>query len=332
MSHSLVSLIICTYNRERFLEKCIDSLVVQTSDIKAIEVIVVDNNSTDGTHDVVTRYRNRIPAIKYVFEKEQGLSHARNRGCREASGEYLAYLDDDATAPPQYLENIVDVITHHHPDILGGPIYPYYLDPKPRWFKDEYEIRKHAEKTGFIDSCRASGGNFIIRRDLLIQLGMFDVNLGMIGETVRLGEERAVIERYRELTPPGKRKGYYSLECYVNHYVPPSKMKIRNFLKRFYAAGKSSVLVKNKKPKLAIRKMVELFPHMIGDIRHQIKKSGWKHIDFLYVASRSLIRLGNIVQLFKYGPVAVFKPHIKRAFGKIKRGIVPTQLNKGKGK
>jgi glucosyl-dolichyl phosphate glucuronosyltransferase len=236
----LLSIIICTYNRAERLADCLEGIVKQQSTSVSFEVIVVDNNSRDNTKELVAGFSSKIPNLRYVFEEKQGLSYARNRGCREAKAACLVYLDDDAIAPPEYLANIVKVTKEHSPDILGGPVYPYYTTPRPRWFKDEYEIRKYADNSGFSATAAVSGGNFIIRKKLLEKLGGFDVKLGMIGGKLGLGEERKVLEQYRASTPPAEQKVYYALECYITHHVPPEKMTLRYIMKRAYIAGKRS--------------------------------------------------------------------------------------------
>jgi glycosyltransferase involved in cell wall biosynthesis len=240
MDKLLISVIICTYNRAALLANCLESLLKQQPPPDAGEIIVVDNNSTDNTKELVSQYKSKIPHLKYVFEKNQGLSYARNRGCAEAGAIYLCYLDDDAAAPPEYLSNIARIINEYSPDILGGPVYPYYTTNKPRWFKDEYETRKYADKSGFSASAAVSGGNYIIKKNLLEKLGMFDVKLGMIGGKMGLGEERKVLEQYRSVTPAAAQKVYYALDCYINHHVPREKMTLRYLIKRSYTAGKMS--------------------------------------------------------------------------------------------
>jgi glucosyl-dolichyl phosphate glucuronosyltransferase len=233
----LLTVIICTYNRAKRLADCLESIVKQQATSVTFEVIVVDNNSKDSTKELVAQFNNKIPDLMYVFEGNQGLSYARNRGSGEAKAAYLVYLDDDAIAPPDYLANIARVIKEYSPDILGGPVYPYYNTPKPRWFKDEYEIRKYVEKSGFSSTASVSGGNFTIKKALLEKLGGFDVTLGMIGGKLGLGEERKVLEQYRASTPLLEQKVYYALECNITHHVPPEKMTLRYIVKRSYLAG-----------------------------------------------------------------------------------------------
>ncbi|MGB5916428.1 MAG: glycosyltransferase family A protein, partial [Phormidesmis sp.] len=102
MTVPLISAIICTHNREQYLGAAIDSLLAQTLD--CYEIIVVDNASTDATAAIA---KSRVDSaannaantkVRYIYEPTLGLSVARNRGAKEAQGEILAYLDDDAEA------------------------------------------------------------------------------------------------------------------------------------------------------------------------------------------------------------------------------------------
>jgi len=94
----VLSILVCTYNRKDFLQLCLDSIIEQTKyySEKEIEIIVIDNNSKDGTKNLVEQYKTITP-ITYYIEEEQGLSHARNAGINIANGNYIAFIDDDAT-------------------------------------------------------------------------------------------------------------------------------------------------------------------------------------------------------------------------------------------
>ena len=238
-SGKTISVIICTYNRADLLRKCLDSLEFQLTGILTCEVIVVDGSSNDETKLLVAEYTARLPAIRYVYEEKQGHSNARNRGYYEACGDYLIYLDDDAFVPHDYLENVMQVISKYSPDIMGGPVYPYYNTPKPWWFRDEFEIRKYKTESGFCTRCGISGGNFIIRKHLLGTLGLFDSGYGMSGGKLGMLDERKVLETYRASIPSEQQRVYYSLECFVNHYTPSEKMRLRYILKRSFVAGKA---------------------------------------------------------------------------------------------
>lgn len=242
-----LSIVVCTFDRAHLLRACLDSLLPQMDRFTHnTEVIVVDNNSTDDTPALLRDYAKARPWMVCERETRQGLSHARNRGAERARGTYLCFLDDDGKAGAEYLENLHRVIREHRPDIFGGPVYPYYTSPKPAWFRDEFEIRKHAQRSGFCN-CAISGGNFVIRKALLYELGMFSPDLGMVGNRVRLGEERAVLERYRGTREADCQRVYYCLECYILHHVPAHKMTRWYLLKRGFQAGRANVVAKNER-------------------------------------------------------------------------------------
>src|SRR5215210_4422246 len=102
------SVIVCTYNRQKFIGACLHCLAGQTLPIGNWEVIVVDNNSTDRSASIIQTFISSHPQLpfRYVFEKEQGLSFARNRGIAESRGVVLVYIDDDVEVAPAYLQVI----------------------------------------------------------------------------------------------------------------------------------------------------------------------------------------------------------------------------------
>jgi glycosyltransferase involved in cell wall biosynthesis len=101
----LVSVIIPTYNRERTIERAVDSVLAQTW--QSIELIVVDDGSVDRTVDILARYGNRIVVIK---QKNQGPSAARNTGIKAATGEIVAFLDSDDSWLPEKIERQVHLL------------------------------------------------------------------------------------------------------------------------------------------------------------------------------------------------------------------------------
>lgn len=99
----MLSVLVPTRNRSLFLDKCLDSLVSQST--QPDEVVVVDNSSTDLTKKVVNCYKNLLP-IRYVLEKRVGIPYARNSAVQKASGDILAFIDDDCVADRHWVRNI----------------------------------------------------------------------------------------------------------------------------------------------------------------------------------------------------------------------------------
>ena len=112
---SLVSIIIPTYNTEKYIEKCIQSVLEQT--YTDYEIIIVDDCSTDNSMDVVARFKDpRIKVIKN--EINRGPSYSRNRGIQLSKGDFIALLDSDDWWTPNRLEVMMDFIESHHADVL----------------------------------------------------------------------------------------------------------------------------------------------------------------------------------------------------------------------
>ena len=133
----MISVLICTYNRAKYLGPLLNSLAANDLASTAYEIIVVDNNCTDDTPQVCATFAQTHPSIQfhYCIEAEQGLSAARNRAIREAKGSILVYVDDDALVDTWYLRTIYEYLKSH-PDIsaVGGPIIPLYENvEEPKW-------------------------------------------------------------------------------------------------------------------------------------------------------------------------------------------------------
>jgi len=297
MSAAHLSVIVCTYNRRDLLAGCLQSLGGQLLCPARFEVVVVDNNSDDDTAAVVARHRAMLPNLRYVFEPTQGLSHARNRGSAVAVGTHLVYVDDDTRLPATYLSCVLDTIERNQPDLLGGPVYPFYTEAKPPWFKDHYEIRKYTEVSGFSTTCGVSGMNFVIRKDLLGHLGGFDPSLGMRGAEQGFGEERKVLETYRAVTPLDQQRVYYDLDCMVLHHVPRYKMRLSYILGRGFRGGRMLVAVTGRGATAkSFATLVIRYPRSFANVLREAFGGGWRHLDSLQIARSLAIQAGKFVE------------------------------------
>ena len=103
-----ITVILCTYNRCQSLVRALDSLAASIlSETIEWEVLVVDNNSSDQTKAIVEDFCRQYPGrFRYLFEPQQGKSYALNAGIREARGDILAFVDDDVTVEPMWLQNL----------------------------------------------------------------------------------------------------------------------------------------------------------------------------------------------------------------------------------
>lgn len=115
----LVSVIIPVYNVEKYLSKCIDSVLKQS--LKLVEIIIVNDGSTDGSVDIIDDYKNKYPEVIRAFYKENGgLSSARNFAIERAKGEYITFLDSDDYLDHDYLEKLYKVAKENNSDMVCG--------------------------------------------------------------------------------------------------------------------------------------------------------------------------------------------------------------------
>jgi glycosyltransferase involved in cell wall biosynthesis len=237
----LVSICICTYNRCRILAHCLQSIARLTCPPShKLEVIVIDNNSDDETSNLVEGLLDNFPwKIRYVFERQQGLSAARNRAVEEAKGQYIAFLDDECVVDPKWFCVAISDIEKFQPFFLGGPYVGAFLArDRPRWFKIEYGnayFLTYRFQKGFHSQFRPSGGNMFVKREVFGAL-RFDNSFGMRGSRVGIREEIDLQERFRR-DHISQDLFFYDPELLIRHFILPEKMTLTYRIKRVFAAG-----------------------------------------------------------------------------------------------
>jgi len=193
----VLSIIICSYNRASYISDALDSLYTQTSGLDCFEAIIVDNNSTDNTAEVFTQWRTAQPqgAFTYLTESQQGASFARNTGAAMAKGDWLCFMDDDAVATPNYVENILKHIETKPEAVgFGGRIIPKYIPTEPKWMS--YYVSSLVGNFDYAPiACAFAPGkyplesNMIVKKDIYEQIGGFNTNLPGVVGTLRIGGE-----------------------------------------------------------------------------------------------------------------------------------------------
>ncbi|MBW4566564.1 MAG: glycosyltransferase family 2 protein [Tolypothrix carrinoi HA7290-LM1] len=235
-----ISAIICTHNRDTYLGAAIDSLLKQEF-AAGFEVVVVDNNSSDRTREVVEQ-RLSDPRLKYVFEPVLGLSVARNTGAKESRGEILAYLDDDAVASSHWLQILYSAYENNSKiAIAGGKVtllWPQGIQ-QPRWLSPGLAANLGAYDLGdsivYIEQpgLTPRGLNYSIRRSFLNEIGGFDPNLGRVGKNLLSNEEL-------QMTELALQRGWqvaYLPDALVAHNVAPERLNRSWFLNRGWWQG-----------------------------------------------------------------------------------------------
>ena len=135
-----LDVIVPTYNRQDLLPLALNSLFA--AEIPAgvdVTVTVVDNNSTDGTRQLIESFRKQFgERIQYCFEAQQGRSHALNAGIAATSGDLVGIIDDDEEIDPSWYKTAVEALTPGDLDFIGGPYVPRWANEPPEWMPREY--------------------------------------------------------------------------------------------------------------------------------------------------------------------------------------------------
>jgi len=221
-----VSIVICTHRRPELLRIVLGSLTHQDAQQNAFEVIVVDNDFQPNrqVQDMVIQFAKGLP-LRYVHEPKVGLSYARNSGGKAAQAGYICYIDDDTCIPSQYVKVLVQVIERVCPHICGGPYQPFYLDPKPAWFKDAYGSHGFGAIGRFLGPDEyLSGMNITLNKHVLEKLDWFSPQYGMTGDRLGYGEETDLQIRAWKLIPD--LKVYNDPNLCLYHLVPKRKFSL----------------------------------------------------------------------------------------------------------
>jgi len=184
--------------------------------------------------------------FKVVAEPQVGLCRARNRGWTESSGDYVAYIDDDAKATPDWCGKIIDAFEKVTPKpvAVGGEIHPWYETQPPIWFIDDFEIRSWGDTAKFIENKYGfSGSNMAFQTRLFDLYGGFPTEFGMVGKKLRIGDEANLFRKIYEKEP----LLWYDPKILVYHWAPSKNMTVRYRLYRKYKAGEASVFLKDRK-------------------------------------------------------------------------------------
>jgi len=275
-----ITIAICTYNRCAALEETLASLLaVRMPDGLPIEILVVDNNSTDGTKDAVERFGVVQPGtIRYVFEPRQGLSHARNAAIAYARAPVLAYVDDDVLFHPHWLLALLERFAAD-PDLmcLGGRVVPVFEGGQPSWLTPYLasaygELDAGSEPRPLRYPEHPYGLNMAFRREVLDALGGFDPRLGRSGARLLSGEETELFARAHRA---GLKTGY-TPDAVVFHRIPRSRATRSWALRRYYWAGVSRAIMHRGLSPLTVRERLRLACYELAHLSRMVAGQPWR--------------------------------------------------------
>lgn len=237
------SVIICCYTLDRYRDvlEAVHSALDQTQ--PSLDVIVVVDHNTE----LYARLKKDLPASVTLTLNDgvKGLSAGRNIGAQAAKGEVLAFLDDDAVAEREWLENLIAPFVDPQVMAVGGRAVPFWVQgEESQWLPNEllwilgcsYEGMPIGE--GQVRN--VMGCNMAIRADMLSRVGFFNTELGRTGMS-GAAEETEISMRLTDLSD-GARIAYQS-SALVHHKVPPSRLTLRYLLLRSWDEGRSKAIL-----------------------------------------------------------------------------------------
>jgi succinoglycan biosynthesis protein ExoM len=228
----------CTFDREIMARRTIESVYAQNLSAGLdFEMIVVDNTASGNARGWVASLFEHNPSPRYVHEPSPGISHARNAGVAAARGEFLAFIDDDETAEPDWLANLHRALIAHRADIVTGPVHPVFenksslgWDPTPFF----YGKREAMPTGGELQSART--GNIMLRVATCFDgTPPFDPRLGRSG-----GEDT-------DFTHGLHRKGrkiIWVADAVIHEFWPDAKASLPAFLRRKLVTARNTTLVR----------------------------------------------------------------------------------------
>ncbi len=237
-----ITVVLPTFNRGESLKTTLDSISRLTlpPDLNW-ELIVVDNNSTDKTPQVVRDFAGAAPfRVRYIFERRQGRSPALNAGIAAASGKIIAFTDDDVILHSEWLITLKRTFDAFQCAGVGGRIIPVWQQPKPDWLEMEEQQAivhyEHGDQPVVLKDHPPLGANCAYRKEEFVKYGTFRLDLGVSGENRGITCEDT--EFATRLLRAGE-KIVYAPGAIIYHPVDPRRATKAYFRKWYYNDGRS---------------------------------------------------------------------------------------------
>ena len=309
-----LDVILPTYNRSHLLKAALASLLrAPLPPNMEVTVIVVDNNSKDDTAAVVDEIqRNASLPVRYILEKRQGSSHARNAGIAAATGDLVGFIDDDEEIDTSWYQVIGREFADPAISFIGGPYVPNWVSAVPDWLPPGYHAVIGAippKPRALYDQSFAGilvGGNAVLRRSVFDRVGTYAPHLGRSDKGL-LSEEDA--EFYRRLQKTDMR-GIYVPELLIHHFIAPERLT-RKYHRRWAYWRAVSQGVLDREQRQPVRYLLGVPRHLFGRAlrcmllfpRHRLQKGGkgqafanalalWDLFGFIY--GKHFARLKNL--------------------------------------
>ena len=243
-----VTACLVTHDRPHYVRSCLESLTHQTVGPDGFDIIVVDSCCSAAVSEELAAMVAPLPNARLLRVDRPGASAARNCGAEASDADFIAYLDDDALAMPDWIERIQDVAATRDPwpGVLAGRVLPLWEAPLPPWWPErlrgvlsiiEWEGAGEFRTPEVPEGLEPYGVNMIVQRRPLLDMGGFADRLGRVGKLLLSDEDVQVGWRLQD-------RGFsawFDSRIVVRHQIQAGRMRVEWLLDRLYWQGASTV-------------------------------------------------------------------------------------------
>ena len=307
-----VSVVVCTYSMDRYdpFFECVESVLAQTYEPLEIVLVVDGNNEVfDRVDDYFGDYEN---VVLHNNDENKGISYSRTKGAELASGEIVAFIDDDATAKPDWIQRLVNVYKSTDAIAVGGDVRPDWQAKKPDFFPAEFYWLVGCVEPGFAEDGEevrnTYGSNISYRREEFLKVGGYDPNTGRKGDKHLQAHEAPVGIRLRREFNKGM---VFTEDAIVNHKLFDYRGNFRWLVARSFWQGYSK------------RVMDLLYPEAEDNKRSYLQQL---LTDFVPKRMRNLVRKPSFARLQQLGAIFVFTAAV--GLGYLYAAVTPDVVEK----
>ncbi|MFZ9682514.1 MAG: glycosyltransferase [Cephaloticoccus sp.] len=300
-----VTVAICTYNRAAYLRQTLAGIMRQDYPADRLEVLVIDNNSTDATAAVVAEFAAGPHAPRRVLEKTQGLDHARNRGIAETTGDYLILADDDILMEPDWVRQLIAPFLADKAGrigCIGGEVIPVFPDGLPDWIKEWHAPLAFRADAGPLPARDSPmGANLAFPRNVFERVGVFATGLDRKGASLFGGGDGEMVRRIRA----AGLEVWFAPAAKVLHQMPASRTTFRYAVRHAFDSARSRVADRATRPGATVYLLTRFLGNALKalgfalvallnglilrrDAAKQALVRSWRACGYLYQIPRSL--------------------------------------------
>jgi glycosyltransferase involved in cell wall biosynthesis len=266
MRQPTLSVILPTHSRVARLRQAVDALLRQAGDPGAYEVVVVDNNRSDGTADFLSGIDD--PRLHVIHERRRGLSNARNAGLSAARGPIVAFTGDEVEVAPDWVSTVISAL-RGHPELdgVGGRVLPAWEGRRPHWLTRAHwaplALQDHGDCRRIFDRhmpIGLIGANVAFRARVFDRVGVFSADTPRIGDGIGSTADQELLTRLYEA---GGRM-LYTPRMLARALVQPDRYE-RKYHRRWHEGhGRFEALMRSPGMEAARLSLLGVPSHLVG--------------------------------------------------------------------